>query len=124
MTYKLDVKKLFHDLRGPKGVAALTEEIAKVSTEIQSLRNKIQPEAEAQLKKARATLADLQKLLKKAQTELDRELNKTVSIVKKYGTEAERKLKSLRSSVGKSSKKKTSKKAAGTTKKKASSKKA
>lgn len=122
MTYKIDVKKLFQDLRGPKGVAALTEEIAKVSAEIQSLRNKIQPEAEAQLKKARATLADLQKLLKKAQGELDRELNKTVSIVKKYGAEAEKKLAALKKSVSKKAKKATNKTAPKTTKKKATKK--
>ena len=122
MPYKLDVKKLYHDLRGPKGIAALTEEIAKVSAEIQTLRNKLKPEAQAQIKKASETLADLQKLLKKAQGELDRELNKTVSIVKKYGTEAEKKLKNLRSAVVKKASKKTSKKAARTTKKKATKK--
>jgi hypothetical protein len=124
MTYKLDVKKLFNDLRGPKGVSALTEEIAKVSSEIQALRNKLQPEAEAQIKKASATLADLQKLLKKAQTELDRELNKTVSIVKKYGAEAEKKLNSLKSAVTKKAVKKSSKKTTKKVAKKKTTKKA
>jgi hypothetical protein len=126
MAYQLDVKKLFRDLRGPKGVAALTEEIAKVSGEVEKLRAKVQPTAEAQIKKARGTIDELQKILKKAQVELDKELKKTIIIVKKYGEQAEKKFSKMTSGVTKTTKKaKTSKKTASkpaTSKKKTSKK--
>ncbi len=123
MTYHFDVKKLFNDLRGPKGVAALTEELVKVSAEVEKLRGKIQPKAEAKLKLARKNLDEIQSLLKKAQAELDGELKKTVSIVKKYGEQAEKRLMALKSTVTKKkvAPRKTTKKAGGkkkTTKKK------
>jgi hypothetical protein len=124
MAYQLDVKKLFNELRGPKGVAALTEELVKVSDEVEILRVNIQPQAEAKLKLARKNVDEIQKLLKKAQAELDSELKKTISIVKKYGEQAERRLANIKASVTKkkavprkatkktASKKKTTKKKA------------
>ena len=34
MNYHLNINKLISDMRGPKGLKALTEEIAKISAEI------------------------------------------------------------------------------------------
>ncbi len=101
MAYHLNVKKLFNELRGPKGVAALSEELVKVSGEVEKLRGKIQPQAEAKLKMARKNVDDIQKMLKRAQGELDRELQKTITIVKKYGEQAERRLITLKNTVTK-----------------------
>jgi hypothetical protein len=125
MAYQLDVKKLFRDLRGPKGVSALTEEIVKASNEVEKLRAKFQPTAEAKIKKARTTIDELQKVLKKAQGELDKELKKTVTIVKKYGEQAEQKFSKLKAGVTKTTKKSAAprKAAAKTSKKKKTTKK-
>ena len=83
MSYHIDLKKLFHDLRGPKGVAALTEELVKVSTEVDKLKNKIRPQAEHQLHKALVNFQELQGSLKKAQTDLDKEIKKALQKLKK-----------------------------------------
>lgn len=122
MAYHLDVKKLMKDLRGPKGVSALTEEIAKASEELQKLRREVQPQAEAKIKQARATLDHVQKRLKAAQNDLDKELNKTLTLVKKYGKEAEQGFKKIKVAVTK--KKAPKRPAARKTTKKATSKKA
>lgn len=119
MAYQLDVKKLIKDLRGPKGVAALTEEIAKVSSEILKLRNDLQPQAEAKVKEARATLDFVQKRLKAAQNDLDKELGRTLTLVKKYGKEAEQGFQKIKVAV---TKKKAGKPARKATKKTATKK--
>ena len=82
MTYHIDLKKLFQDLRGPKGVAALTEELVKVSAEVEKLKNRIRPQAEEQLHKALENFQTIQVSLKKAQTDLDREIKKAVNKLK------------------------------------------
>jgi hypothetical protein len=115
MAYLIDVKKLINDLRGPKGVAALTEEVARVSGEIQKLRAELQPQAETRIKEARATLDKVQRRLKEASVDLDRELNKTIVLVKKYGKEIKvavtKKKAAPRKATRKTSKKKTAPKA-------------
>ncbi len=95
MSYRLDVKKLINDLRGPKGIAALTEELAKVSSEVEQFKDKMKPQAEAKVKAARAKVDEIQKLLKKAHVELDSEFKKTLSILKKYGEQAEKQIQGL-----------------------------
>jgi hypothetical protein len=107
MAYHLDVKKLIHDMRGPKGVAALTEELVKVGNEVERLRSKIQPQAQERLHQARANFDELQKLFKKAQGDLDRELSRTITMVKKYGSEAEKSIKKIKSVVTKNGKSKS-----------------
>jgi len=126
MAYQLDVKKLIKDLRGPKGVSALTEEIAKVSGEIQKLRQTLQPQAEAKIKQARITLDHVQKRLKAAQNDLDKELDRTLVLVKKYGKEAEKGFQKIKVAVTKKKAGKPPRKATkkASTKKKASSQKA
>lgn len=101
MSYQLNVKKLLSDLRGPKGIATLSEELVKVGAEVEKLKNKYQPQAELKIKSVRSNINDLQKKLKKAQTELDRELKKSITLVKKYGQQAEKKISKLAGSVSK-----------------------
>jgi len=112
MAYQINVKKLFQDLRGPKGVAALTEELLKVGSEVEKevarLKTELAPQAEKSLTQVRTNISRVQKRLKKAQTEFDKELKKTVTVVKKYGQQAEKKLAKLSGMAKKSGAKKKS----------------
>jgi hypothetical protein len=83
VSYHIDLKKLFQDLRGPKGVAALTEELVKVSSEVDKLKNRIRPQAEMQLHKALTNFQHIQGSLKKAQTDLDKEIQKALNKLRK-----------------------------------------
>src|SRR6476646_9928081 len=92
MSYSLNVKKLVADLRGPKGVAALTEEFHKVSAEILRLKDSYKPQAQAQLKKAEAKYNAIVKKMHAAQKDLDKEVTKKVSLVKKEAKVVEKSL--------------------------------
>ena len=92
MKFSFDLKKLVNDMRGPKGVAALTEEYERISAEIQKLKNEVKPQAKAQLKKAEVKYASLVKKMHAAQKDLDKEVAKKVSIVKKQAKEVEKNL--------------------------------
>ena len=112
MKIQIDVKKLIKDIRGPKGVNALTEELVKMSSEVErevaKLKTELRPQAERKVAQVRSNLQMVQKRLKKAQAELDRELKKTVTIVKKYGQQAEQRLAHLAGAARKSTSKKKS----------------
>ena len=99
MAYTLDVKKLLKDIRGPKGVSALTEELSKVNAEVKKIRTAVQPQAEAKLKEAKATIHEIQKKLKEAHVDLDKEIKNTVSLVTKYGKEAEKQFNKIKKVV-------------------------
>ena len=92
MNYTLDVKKLLNDMRGTKGVSALTDELHKVSTEISKLTESMKPQAEAKLKQAESKYHELLTKLQSAQKDLDKEVTRTVSVVKKSAKEAEKNL--------------------------------
>ena len=81
--YKLDVKQLVNDLRGPKGLKALSEEMAKIVTEISKLQESLKPQAEAQLKRAQSELKGLEKRLTKIHSQVKKTLNKKVARRKK-----------------------------------------
>ena len=92
MSYSLDFKKLVNDLRGPKGVSALTEELDKLSTEINKIKAQVKPQAHAKLKEAEAKYAVLSKKFHAAQKDLDKEVTKRVAVVKQHAKEVEKNL--------------------------------
>ena len=93
MAYTLNIKKLIHDVRGPKGVAALSEEINKLSAEASRISDKlsheIKPQAVARLKRARTEMDMLQARLHGAQKSLEKEVKKTLVLARKYSSQAE-----------------------------------
>jgi tRNA U34 5-carboxymethylaminomethyl modifying enzyme MnmG/GidA len=92
MNLSVDFKKLVHDLRGPKGTAALTEEFDRISGELKKLRAEVKPQAQARLKRAEAQYQTLVKKLHAAQKDWDKTVAKRVSIVKKQAKEVEKNL--------------------------------
>ncbi len=88
----VDLKKLVKDMRGPKGVSALTEEYQRISSEIKKVKAQVEPKAKAQLKKAEAKYNTLVKKLKTAQKDLDKEVNQQINLVKKHAKDAEKNL--------------------------------
>ncbi|PIS10443.1 MAG: hypothetical protein COT73_09405 [Bdellovibrio sp. CG10_big_fil_rev_8_21_14_0_10_47_8] len=135
----VDLKKLIHDMRGPKGAAALTEEFERMSGELKKLKADLKPQAQAQLKRAEARYQELLKKWHAAQKDLDKEVTQRINIVKKQAKAAEKNLNQYKklamtqkskieaafSAQKKTAKKKTSKKRTGAAKtsKKATSKK-
>lgn len=102
--YRLDVIRLIKEIRGPKGVAALNEELHKVSSEISRLSKNWKPQAEARLKKAHSQYLVLRSRLNKAQTDLEKEVMSTLKTVKKSAAVAEKKIKvAIKSKAQKSS---------------------
>jgi hypothetical protein len=129
----VDLKKLVHDMRGPKGAAALTEEFERISSELKKLKDEVKPQAQARLKKAEAQYHTLVKKLHMAQKDLDKEVNKRISVVKKQAKEVEKNLSQYKKLAVKqkaklqaafSKKKVRTTRKAGTSKKRTSSKKA
>jgi SMC interacting uncharacterized protein involved in chromosome segregation len=92
MAYSLDLKKLVNDLRGPKGVSALTEELNKLSSQINKLKEQVKPQAHAKLREAEAKYAVLLKKFHTAQKDLDKEVTKRIAVVKKHAKEVEKNL--------------------------------
>lgn len=88
----VDLKKLVHDMRGPKGAAALTEEFERISSELMKFKDDVKPQAQARLKKAEAQYQTLVKKLHVAQKDLDKEVTKRISVVKKQAKEVEKNL--------------------------------
>lgn len=111
MAYSLNLGKLLSDITGPKGLAALTEEIHKLRNEVDRLKNKAQPEAERRLKLLQVRLNGLRSNWEKRQTKFEKEFGKTLKTVKKAAKDAEGKIQT----AIRSGKKRASKKAAGTT---------
>lgn len=90
VSYSIDFKKLVNDLRGPKGVSALTEELNKLSSEITKIKAQVKPQAHAKLKEAEAKYAVLVKKFHAAQKDLDKEVTKRVAVVKKHAKDGEK----------------------------------
>jgi hypothetical protein len=90
VSYTLDIKKLMNDLRGPKGVSALTEELNKLSSEINKIKAQVKPQAHAKLKEAEVKYAALVKKLHTAQKDLDKEVTKRIAVVKKHAKDGEK----------------------------------
>lgn len=92
LNLSVDLKKLVTDMRGPKGAAALTEEFNRISAELQKLKEEVRPQAQAQIKKAEARYHQMLKKLQAAQKDLDKEVSKRISVVKKQAKEVEKNL--------------------------------
>lgn len=132
MAYTLNLNKLIKDVRGPKGTAALTEELGKLKAEIEKARKVVEPKVQAQLKKTQTKLMNLKKDLESTQKTVEKEVAHSIQVVKKALTDAEVKiemaLKSKKAGsspkVAKATKtsKKTTKKATARTTKKTSKK--
>lgn len=122
MAYSLNLGKLLSDITGPKGLAALTEEIHKIRGEVDRLKNSVQPQAEKKLKAIQVRLTGLRNKWEKRQTKLEKEFDRTLSTVKRVAKDAEQKIqKALRrsSSKRKTTTKKASSRTTKTTKKRA-----
>ena len=126
MSYQLNVKKLIQELRGPKGVEILKDEFNKIKSEVQKINKMIKPQAQASIKQAEDKYHNLVKTLSSAQGEFDKEMKKTVTLIKKSAIHIEKNLNNYKKvalqqkaklSKVVSSKKNTVKKAATTTKK-------
>lgn len=125
MAYQLNLNKLIKDLRGPKGLAALTDEVNKIRTEVERLTDSVPPTAQKQLKEIQVRLNGLKSNWSKRQAAFGKEIEKTLNQLKKAAKDAEAR---VEISLGRKPAKKaakargarTTKKAAGTTKKKAS----
>lgn len=83
----VDLKKLIHDMRGPKGASALTEEFERLSKEF---NRQVRPQAQAQMKKAEAKYHSLVKKLHTAQKDLDKEVGQKINTVKKQAHAVEK----------------------------------
>lgn len=92
MSYHLNLNQLLKDLNSPGRTKALSTEIHKIKTEIEKLTRNMKPQAQAQAKKLETRYKLLQKTLHEAQSELDKEVKKTLVLLKKTKNEAERNL--------------------------------
>lgn len=89
LNLSIDLKKLIHEMRGPKGVSALTEEFMRVSGELKKLRDQVTPEARARIKDAEKQGHAILMNLKAAQKELESEVKSRMTKVKKQAQTAE-----------------------------------
>lgn len=92
MAYTLNVKKLVEDVRGQKGLGALTDEAEKITAEIKRLEQTYKPQAKEQIKRLEARYHDLVKRVQRAQKDLDKELQTTLTVVKTAAKDAEKRL--------------------------------
>lgn len=118
MAYSLNLEKLIKDLRGPKGLAALTEEVSKIKSEMDRIRDSVQPQARKRLKELQAQVNKMKTTWTKRQSQLEKEVEKTVAGLKKAAKDAETRIQKAVKGQKAGAKRKTSKKA-GATKKKA-----
>ncbi len=95
MSFQFNLQKIFHEIRGPKGFAALAEELNRLRAEVQKLKNSLKPEAEASLKKAQLRFRQLQTLVKKNQQQLESELRSTYAQLRKQVLKAEKDAKKI-----------------------------
>ncbi len=89
LNLSIDLKRLIHEMRGPKGVSALTEEFMRVSGELKKLRDQVTPEARARIKDAEKQGHAILMNLKAAQKELESEVKSRITKVKKQAQTAE-----------------------------------
>lgn len=107
MPYTFNFSKLISDLTGPKGLAALTEELHKIRNEVERLKNNVQPQAERRLKAIQVRLKGIRANWEKRQTKFEKEVEKSLGTVKRVAKDAEVKLqKAMRGQSSKGSKKK------------------
>ena len=86
MAYKLDLNKLIKDVRGPKGMAAVTAEVTKLKAELNRIRAGVEPQVEVRLKKAQKTLSEMMTKIEGRQKSLEKEIKETLTTVKTQGS--------------------------------------
>jgi NAD-specific glutamate dehydrogenase len=100
MSYELNVKKLIKEVRGEKGLNALREEADKIGAEVRKLQSEVEasvkPKAQAQIKKLEARYKSLLKTVQTTQKNIDKEVTKTATVVKKAAKDAEKTLNSYK----------------------------
>ncbi len=104
MAYNLNLNKLIKEVRGPKGMAAVTEEIAKLKGELDRIREKVEPQVEQKLKMAQARLAKVKDSVQQAEKRL------VASLRGHKATAAKTSKKTSKKAAPKTTKKKASKK--------------
>lgn len=114
MSYQLDVKKLIADIKGPKGLSAVSSEIEKISGEIQRLQAVYRPQAEAKYN-------EVIKYINKLETQIEKEVKAKLANLQKQAKAALAKSKKASKPAAKTTKKAAP---AKTTKKKTTRKKA
>ena len=82
MSYSLDIKKLFNDLRGPHGLEVIKHEGEKIKAELKHLDSTYRPQAKAKLKALEQRYKVLVVKIKKAQGEFEKEAKKTMSLLR------------------------------------------
>ena len=106
MAYTFDLNKFLKNLRGPKGLSTLTEEFDRIKTEVARLRKSYEPQAQKKMKQLQVQLKGMKNKWEKNQGKFEKELEKTLSQVKKAAHEAETNLKKAIKG-GKTAKRKT-----------------
>lgn len=105
MAYTFDLNKFLKNLRGPKGLATLTDEFEKIKSEVHRIQKVYEPQAQKRLKAMQVQLKGLRSKWEKNQGKFEKEVEKTLSTVRKAAQEAETNLKKA-IKLGKTSKKK------------------
>ncbi len=82
MSYTLDLKKFFNDLRGPKGLEVIKAEANKLKSEFKHLGDTYRPQAVKHLKDLEKQYKVLVTKVQKAQSELDKEVKTTLTMLK------------------------------------------
>jgi hypothetical protein len=122
MNYKIDIKNLIRDLRGPKGTAALTEEFEKIKSEVQKLGKMVRPRAEKRLLVAQTRLRNLLSQFEKRQDQMEKDLQKTFRNIRSMARDTESRLQTALHKAGLSKTKTTAKPTAKRSAKKATKK--
>lgn len=112
MAYSLDLNRLMHDIRGPKGVAAITDELGKIRSEFTRVSGRVQPEAERRLRDLQKNITVVKKSFEGRIKKIEKDIQTTLKMVKKSAANAETKIQSVMGKKAKATKRKASKKAA------------
>jgi predicted secreted protein len=97
----------FEDLLKVKNVDELKNELGRLASEIQSeiqtfdLNAHLSPEAKSRLKMLEQRYANIMRAIQKAQKQFDREFNKSLRVLKRTRQDAEKRLNSIKASIGK-----------------------
>ncbi len=92
----------FEELLKVKNFAELKSELQKIATDVQTeiqnfdLNSHLSPSAKTRLKKLEQRYSDVMKLVARAQKQFDREFNKSLRVLKKTRSDAEKHLRDIR----------------------------
>jgi hypothetical protein len=92
MAYTFNLNRLLNDIRGPKGVGAISEELVKIRSEFKKVSSRFQPEAEKRLKDLQKNILVVRKSFENRIKIIEKEIQTTLKVVKKSATKAESRL--------------------------------